>query len=119
MCLVLTINSPWLSKTFPDEFTWIRTFRIDLGGDINLPLAGRLHAAGLTIDDFEVQVQQRLERYVKDPQVVATITEFNSQPVSVLGAVNNAGVKQVAGHKTLFEVLSLSGRPPPGRGQLH
>ena len=93
-----------------------RTFRIDLGGDINLPLAGRLHAAGLTIGEFESRIQQRLTRYVKDPQVVVTITEFNSQSVSVLGAVNNAGIKPMSGRKTLFEVLSLAGGLRPDAG---
>ena len=100
---------------FSEEFG-DKTFRIDMRGDINVPLAGRIHAAGLTVDEFEGQVEQRLARYVKDPQVVATVTEFNSQPVSVLGAVNNAGVKQVAGHKTLFEVLSLAGGLRPDAG---
>jgi polysaccharide export outer membrane protein len=102
-------------ENLPDDFA-LRTFRIDLGGDINLPLAGRIHAAGLTIGEFESQIQQRLARYVKDPQVVVTITEFNSQPVSVLGAVNNAGVKQIVGRRTLFEVLSLAGGLRPDAG---
>jgi len=91
-----------------EEFT-DKTFRIDLNGNLNVPLAGRIHAAGLTIEELEGQVGQRLVRYVKDPEVVAAVTEFNSQPVSVLGAVNNAGIKQVTGRKTLFEVLSLAG----------
>lgn len=98
-----------------DEFA-DKTFRIDLNGNINVPLAGRIHAEGLTIEEFEGQVQQRLERYVKDPEVVVTVTEFSSQPVSVLGAVNNAGIKQVQGHKTLFEVLSLAGGLRPDAG---
>jgi polysaccharide export outer membrane protein len=98
-----------------DDFT-NKNFRIDLSGDINLPLAGSVHAAGLSIHEFEVQVQQRLERYVKESKVVATVTEFNSQPVSVLGAVNNAGVKQVAGRKTLFEILSIAGGLRPDAG---
>ena len=91
-----------------DEFA-NKAFRIDLQGDVNIPMAGRIHASGLTLAEFEGQAAQRLVRYVKDPEVVATVMEFNSQPVSVLGAVNNAGVKQVAGSKNLFEVLSLAG----------
>ena len=98
-----------------DEFA-DKTFRIDLDGNINVPLAGRIHAAGLTVEEFEGQVGQRLVRYVKDPEVVVTVAEFNSQPVSVLGAVNNAGIKQVTGRKTLFEVLSLAGGLRPDAG---
>ena len=102
-----------LSEDFADKI-----FRIDLGGDINLPLAGRIHAAGLTISQFEGEIQQHLARFVKDPRVVVTITEFNSQPISILGAVNNAGVKQIVGRKTLFEVLSLAGGLRPDAGSV-
>lgn len=102
-------------ENLADDYTE-KTFRIDTGGDINLPLAGRIHAGGLTIAEFEGQIQQRLERYVKDPQVVVTITEYNSQSASVLGAVNNAGVKQIVGRKSLFEVLSLAGGLRPDAG---
>ena len=104
-------------ENLSDDFA-NKIFRIDLGGDINLPLAGRLHAAGLTIPQFEVEIQQQLARYVKDPQVVVSIAEFNSQPVSILGAVNNAGVKQIVGRKTLFEVLSLAGGLRPDAGSV-
>src|ERR1035437_3531891 len=58
-------------ENLPDDFA-DKIFRIDLGGDINLPLAGRLHAAGLTIPEFEALIQQQLARFVKDPQVVVT-----------------------------------------------
>jgi polysaccharide export outer membrane protein len=37
------------------------------------------------------------------------VTEFRSQPVSVIGAVRNPGVQQVQGQKTLLEMLSLAG----------
>jgi polysaccharide export outer membrane protein len=72
----------------------------------------------LTISQFEGEIQQHLARFVKDPRVVVTITEFNSQPISILGAVNNAGVKQIVGRKTLFEVLSLAGGLRPDAGSV-
>jgi polysaccharide export outer membrane protein len=78
-------------------------------GDINLPLAGRFHVAGLTVNQFEQQTRERLKKYVKDPDVVASITEYHSQSISVIGSVNAPGIHQLQGHKTLFEVLSLSG----------
>ena len=99
-----------------EEVTTTAPIRIDARGNITLPMIGRVHAAGLTTREFEGQIEQRLVRYVKDPQAVVTITEFNSQGVSVLGAVNNAGVKQIAGSKSLFEVLSLAGGLRPDAG---
>ena len=38
-----------------------------------------------------------------------TVTEFHSQPVSVIGAVSTSGVHQLEGRKTLIEMLSLAG----------
>jgi polysaccharide export outer membrane protein len=48
--------------------------------------------------------------------VVVTVTEFASQPVSVLGAVTLPGIRQLQGRKTLFEVLALAGGLRPDAG---
>jgi polysaccharide biosynthesis/export protein len=84
-------------------------FRIDMRGDINVPLAGRIHAAGLTVDKLEASLAARLKEYLQNPVVTITVSEFRSQPVSVLGAVNTPGIHQIRGHKTLFEVISEAG----------
>jgi polysaccharide export outer membrane protein len=82
--------------------------RIDMNGNINLPLVGRVHAAGLTVEQLERQLVKLLKAYLQDPTVTVAVNEFRSQPVSVLGAVNKPGVHQLQGRKTLFEVLSLA-----------
>ena len=89
---------------------------IDTGGFINLPLVGRLKAAGLTLQELEAQLNARLKPLVKAPQVVVAISEFRSQPVSILGLVTTPGVLQVQGRKTLLEVLSLAGGLRPEAG---
>ena len=86
-----------------------KPMRIDIRGNINIPVAGRIHAAGLTADQLEAAISNRLKRYLQSPEVVVSIAEFRSQPVSVLGAVGAPGVHQLEGHKTLFEVLSGAG----------
>jgi polysaccharide export outer membrane protein len=83
--------------------------RIDIRGDLNIPLAGRVQAAGLTANQLEVEIEQRLTKQLNDPHVVVNVTEFRSQPVSILGAVSTPGVHQLEGRKTLFEMLSLCG----------
>jgi polysaccharide export outer membrane protein len=80
--------------------------RIDLRGFINLPVVGRVEAAGLTADQLEAKIAERLKSELKDPDVTVSITEMRSQPVSVLGAVSKPGVQQVQGRKTLMEVIS-------------
>ena len=83
--------------------------RIDDQGNVHLPLAGRIHAAGLTIEQMEQEVAAHLSKVMKNPEVTISIADFRNHPVSVLGAVKNPGVYQVTGPKTLFEVLSLAG----------
>ena len=82
---------------------------IGTSGDITLPMVGRLRASGLTVMQLEAELLSRLKSYIHDPQVSVSVVEFRSQPVSVLGAVTNAGVIQLRGHKTLFEVISEAG----------
>ena len=89
---------------------------IDTDGFINLPLVGRLKVAGMTIQEAESLLNDRLRTYVKDPHVVVAVTDFRSQPVSVLGMVGNPGVHQLQGRKTLLEILSLAGGMKPEAG---
>jgi len=89
---------------------------IDTGGDIRLPMAGRMHVAGLTVAKGEKELTQRLKTYVLRPDVSVAVTEFHSQPVSVIGSVRTPGVQQVQGRKTLVEMLSMAGGLDPTAG---
>ena len=82
---------------------------VDLSGYIRLPLLGVLHVAGLTITQLEAQLTTSLRTYMLHPDVSISVSEFRSQPVSVIGAVRNPGIQQVQGRKTLLEMLSLAG----------
>jgi polysaccharide biosynthesis/export protein len=97
-----------LSVSDVDELS-NKPMRIDMKGNIHLPMAGRVHAAGLTAEQLQSEIEERMKKYVNDPDVVVSVSEYRSQPVSVLGAVNTPGVHQLEGHKTLFEVLSSAG----------
>src|SRR5258708_3352632 len=90
--------------------------RIDLDGNIHLPLIGGVQAAGLTPVELQTRLRDRFKKYVKNPDITISITEFRSQPVSVLGAVQNPGVHQLQGDKNLFGVLSLAGGLRPDAG---
>ena len=83
--------------------------RIDHQGNIRLPLAGRIEASGMTVESLETEIVHRLSGIMHQPEVLVTVAEYRSHPVSVLGAVRTPGVYQVTGTKTLFEVLSLAG----------
>jgi polysaccharide export outer membrane protein len=83
--------------------------RIDRSGNVDLPLVGKLKAAGLSISEFEEKLSKNLSKYVRNPQVSVTVSEYKSQPVSVLGAVNTPGVYNLIGPTTLEQVLSRAG----------
>lgn len=87
--------------------------RIDTSGYLSLPMIGRMRASGLTVPELESALAARLKAFLVRPEVSVAITEFRSQPVSVLGAVRTPGVYQLHGNKTLIEVLSLAGGPDP------
>src|ERR1700739_4002365 len=64
-----------------------KTYRVGSDGDLTVPMIGRLKAAGLTAGQLESEIASRLEKYIRHPKVAVTVTEFHSQPVSVIGAV--------------------------------
>jgi polysaccharide biosynthesis/export protein len=86
-----------------------KPFRIDLAGEIKLPMVGRIRAANLTLEELEAEIAKRLKVYLEDPEVTVTVTEFHSQPVSIMGAVGTPGIHQLEGRKTLIEVLAEAG----------
>jgi polysaccharide biosynthesis/export protein len=93
-----------------------RTILIGSSGNIEVPLMGRVHAAGLTVEQLQAELVTRLKTYVKDPQVSVNVTEMRSQPVSIIGSVGSPGVHQLEGRKTLVEMLSLAGGVKPDAG---
>lgn len=65
-------------------------------GSINIPNVGRVRIAGLTIEDAEAALFQKLVENQFDPTFSLEIAEFNSRKVSIGGAVSNPGVVPVS-----------------------
>jgi polysaccharide export outer membrane protein len=61
-------------------------------GSVNIPNVGRVRIAGLSIEDAEAILFQRLVENQFDPTFSLEIAEFNSRKVSIGGAVANASV---------------------------
>ncbi|WP_286780126.1 polysaccharide biosynthesis/export family protein, partial [Sulfitobacter sp. UBA4523] len=64
-------------------------------GSINIPDVGRVRIAGLTIEDAEAALFQRLVENQIDPTFSLEISEFNSRRVSIGGAVSQPTVVPV------------------------
>ncbi len=98
-----------------DEITE-HPIRIDDNGAIELPVAGRLVAAGKTSTQLEAEIRERLRSFLNNPSVTVTVTEFREEPVAVAGEVVSPGIKQVHGPKNLMEVLAEAGGLKPDAG---
>ena len=70
----------------------------------------------MTAEQLEAEIAERLKDTLNEPQVSVNITDYRSQPVSIIGWVNKPGVVQLEGRKTLFEVLSLADGVKPEAG---
>src|SRR5580693_1228925 len=69
-----------------------RPFRIDADGNVNLPLLGRIHAAGMTLQELEADLVKRLREYIREPQVFITPTQLHSEPIFFVGLFSRPGV---------------------------
>ena len=80
------------------------------GGTINLPLVGEIAAAGKTARDIELELTKTLgDKYLRSPQVTVFVKEYNSQRVTVEGAVKKPGVYPIRGKNSLLQLLASAG----------
>lgn len=87
-----------------------RQAQVSASGFITLPLIKDVKAAGKTVDQLQADIAKRLSKdFMQSPQVFVSVKEYNSQRVTVDGAVRNPGVFPLKGETTLVQVLALAG----------
>jgi polysaccharide export outer membrane protein len=87
-----------------------KTVQVGEDGTITYPLIGQVHAAGRTAHDLEVDLKQKLgEKYLRSPQINVLVKEYNSQRVTISGAVKTTGVYAIKGRTTLLQVIAMAG----------
>lgn len=87
-------------------------------GTINMPFAGAVRAAGMTPEDVEKQITERLKRKANDPQVLVRVLRNASSNVTVVGEVNTSARLPLSSRgERLLEALAASGgfRQPVGK----
>lgn len=89
-----------------------RLVQVDNNGKIILPLVGAVQAGGRTVPELSGDLTSALKaRYMKDPQVIVSVREAQSQKVTVDGAVAQPGIYPVAGTTTLMQAISMAHGP--------
>ena len=85
---------------------------VDANGQIQLPLIGKVTAAGKTTMQLQDELAQRLgEKFLQSPQVSVSVAESASQKVTVEGEVKSPGVFQMKGRTTLMQAIAMAGGP--------
>ena len=110
--LALPFNMPMVTYQLGSESGGqqrVLGYLVDTNGDIDFPILGKLHVAGLTRLQLTDMIKQRLidEDLIKDPIVTV---QFLNYKVSVMGEVNRPGSFNISGDRiTLLEALSMAG----------
>ena len=84
-----------------------RELQVSGDGFITLPLIGKVKAGGRTQQDLEREIASKLKaRYLQSPQVTVFVQQYNSQKVTVAGAVREPGVFPVSGQMSLQKAIA-------------
>jgi polysaccharide export outer membrane protein len=85
--------------------------RVRDSGDVNLPLIGGVHVAGLdpAAAAEAIAAKYRDGNYLKHPAVTVFVEEFAMEHVSVLGQVAKPGTYAITTPRTLLDVLAMAG----------
>jgi len=81
---------------------------VDEQGNINFPILGSLHVAGLTRWQLQNKIKDELTKRDLLKDMVVTV-EFLNFKISILGEVSNPGTYNIKGDKaTLLEAISMA-----------
>lgn len=91
-----------------------KVVQVSEDGRFSYPLVGDVQASGRTASQIEKDLARQLgDKYLRNPQVSVFVKEYNSQRVTVDGAVKTPGVFPMKGTMTLIQAIALSGGLDP------
>ena len=88
-----------------------RVLRISGNGTVTFPLVGNIKIAGLSLEQAEQNLANRLTAYIRQPQVSMLVKEYGNKTVYVLGQVSKPGSIQIPPEKqlTVLEAITSVG----------
>ena len=104
---VQTNNSAAIVHTITQQPS-LQQYLVNNEGDIDFPVLGRIHVGGLTKNEAEDLIREKLKPYLQETPIV-TVRMVNYK-ISVLGEVNNPGTFTVNNEKVnVLEALAMAG----------
>lgn len=100
----------------PGNFVQLPNQNIDSSGNITVPYAGAVKAAGRTPGEVQLDIVRAIGNRAIEPQVVVALITQNTSLISVLGEVNTPQrlVANAAGERVLDAISRAGG--PKGQG---
>jgi polysaccharide export outer membrane protein len=96
----------------PGNFVDLPQQAVDQDGNISIPYAGLIRAAGKTIPQVQFAIQERLKNRAIEPQAVVSLVTQHATVASVLGEVNTPGTLALSySGERILEVIARAGGP--------
>jgi len=97
-----------------DVFVWKEpdlstTVVVRPDGKISLPLANELEASGKTATELQLEIVDRLRKFVTQPVVSVMVKQINSMKISVLGEVRKPDVYRIKTRVTVLDAIAMAG----------
>lgn len=95
------------TTSYNDASIYLNSYTIDVNGEINFPLIGKIKLVGLTQQEAIDRIQAAVDVYLKETTVVVKLVNYN---ITFIGEVRNPGEYKIYQDKiSLFEAISLAG----------
>lgn len=85
----------------------IQGSRVDGSGNLQIPIAGAVQVAGLTLAQAQERIRERLCKYLQEPWVVVEVADYKSHPVYLLGQFKTPGVFYMDRPLNLIQGIAL------------
>lgn len=86
--------------------TRMQTYLVDYNGNIEFPVLGTLHIAGMTRIELTNMLKEKISAYAKDPIINVRLVNFT---VTVIGEVSDPGTFTIQNERiSLLEALGLA-----------
>jgi polysaccharide export outer membrane protein len=87
-----------------------KDYRVDLSGNVSVPLIGDVAAVGRTTTELRQEIATRLgARYLRNPDVTVAVKESTSNHVTLEGGVRRPGLFPINGPLTLLQSIAMAG----------
>jgi polysaccharide export outer membrane protein len=90
-------------KLLPQQVT------INPDGKFAFPLIGDLSTNGRTVEQVRTEMEQKLKKYISDPNVTLMVTEANGNIAYVVGQVNKPGAITMNPNINVLQAISVAG----------